>query len=308
MRKLASFVATLLIISILIFFMFNILPGNPALSILGTEADPGQVALLEAQLGLDAPLPNRYFDWVTGIFTGDFGESYRYSMPVFDVIAERIPLSLFIGVYALALTVIIGLPLGILIARTDGKWYSLMMNIITQLGISTPSFWIGFILIFVFAVWLGWFPTYGFVHWSESILGSLRSFFLPAFAIAITNIAVVIRYLRNSILDEYQKEYIKLARMKGLNARETTYRHVLRNSIMPVLTIVGLITADTMVGTIIIENVFSLPGLGTLLVSSIEYRDFPLIQTLVMIVAIIIIIVNLIVDVLYRVVDPRVRL
>lgn len=288
--------------------MFNILPGNPALSILGTEADPGQVARLEAQLGLDAPLPNRYFDWVTGIFTGDFGESYRYSMPVFDVIAERIPLSLFIGIYALALTVIIGLPLGILIARTDGKWYSLVMNIITQLGISTPSFWIGFLLIFVFAVWLGWFPTYGFVHWSESFVGTLRSLFLPAFAIAITNIAVVIRYLRNSILDEYQKEYIKLARMKGLTARATTYRHVLRNSIIPVLTIIGLITADTMVGTIIIENVFSLPGLGTLLVSSIEYRDFPLIQTLVLIVAIIIIIVNLIVDVLYRVVDPRVKL
>lgn len=308
LRKLASFIATLLIISILIFFMFNILPGNPALSILGTEADPGQVALLEAQLGLDAPLPNRYFDWVTGIFTGDFGESYRYSMPVFDVISERIPLSLFIGAYALALTVIIGLPLGILIARTDGKWYSLMMNILTQLGISTPSFWIGFLLIFVFAVVLGWFPTYGFTHWSESVTGALRSLFLPAFAIAITNIAVVIRYLRNSILDEYQKEYIKLARMKGLNARETTYRHVLRNSIMPVLTILGLITADTMVGTIIIENVFALPGLGTLLVSSIEYRDFPLIQTLVMIVAIIIIIVNLIVDVLYRVIDPRVRL
>lgn len=307
-RKLLSFLVTLIIISMLIFFMFNILPGNPALSILGLDADPQEVALLEASLGLDKPLPNRYLDWVTGIFTGDFGESYRYNAPVIDVIGERIPLSLFIGFYSLALTIIVGLPLGILIARTDGKWYSLMMNIITQLGISTPSFWIGFLLIFVFAVILGWFPTYGFTHWSESIPGALRSLFLPSFAIALTNIAVVIRYLRNSILDEYQKEYIKLARMKGLTARQTTYRHVLRNSIMPVLTIVGLITADTMVGTIIIENVFALPGLGTLLVSSIEYRDFPLIQTLVMIVAIIIIIVNLLVDLLYRVVDPRVKL
>lgn len=307
-RKLLSFLVTLIIISMLIFFMFNILPGNPALSILGLDADPQQVALLEASLGLDQPLPNRYIDWVTGIFTGDFGQSYRYSAPVIDVISERIPLSFFIGLYSLVLTVIIGLPLGILIARTDGKWYSLVMNIVTQLGISTPSFWIGFLLIFVFAVMLGWFPTYGFTHWNESILGALRSLFLPSFAIAITNIAVVIRYLRNSVLDEYKKEYIKLARMKGLTPRQTTYRHVLRNSIMPVLTIIGLITADTMVGTIIIENVFALPGLGTLLVSSIEYRDFPLIQTLVMIIAMVIIVVNLLVDLLYRIVDPRVKL
>ncbi|MFC3900035.1 ABC transporter permease [Aliicoccus persicus] len=307
-RKLLSFIATLIIISMLIFFIFNILPGNPALSILGLDADPSEVARLEASLGLDQPLPNRYVDWVTGIFTGDFGESYRYRAPVLDIILERIPLSMFIGIYSLVLTLIIGIPLGIIIARTDGKWYSLVMNILTQLGISTPSFWIGFLLIFIFAVMLGWFPTYGFTHWTESILGALRSLFLPSFAIAITNIAVVIRYLRNSILDEYKKEYIKLARMKGLTVREITYRHVLRNSIMPVLTIIGLITADTMVGTIIIENVFALPGLGTLLVSSIEYRDFPLIQTLVMIVAIIIIVVNLLVDVLYRVVDPRVKL
>jgi peptide/nickel transport system permease protein len=307
LKKILSFLTTIFIVSFLIFLIFNILPGNPAHAILGIDADDQQIKLLEEELGLNEPLPLRYIDWITGVFQGDLGDSYKYRQPVSDVLEDRIPISFSLAIVSLVMTVVIGIPLGILIARTDGKWHSAVLSMITQLGISTPSFWLGFILILVFAVQLDIFPTYGYVPWSESFWGALRSLFLPSLAIAIGNIAVVIRYLKNSILDQSKKDYVRTALIKGLNSREIMYGHVLRNGLLPVLTILGLITADTLGGSIIIENVFALPGLGSLLVTSIESRDFPLIQSLIMIISLIIIIVNFIVDLLYRVIDPRIR-
>ncbi|CQR46816.1 Glutathione transport system permease protein GsiC [Paraliobacillus sp. PM-2] len=308
LKKFFSFIATIFIVSLTIFFIFNVLPGNPAHAILGIDADNQQIKLFEEDLGLDKPLHLRYIDWITGVAQGDLGESYKYRQPVEDVMQDRIPVSFSLAIIALLLTVVIGVPLGILIARTDGKWYSTVLSMITQLGISTPSFWLGFILILIFAVKLGLFPTYGFVPWSESFFGALRSYFLPALAIAISNIAIVIRYLRNSILDQSKQDYVRTAKVKGLGTSEIMYGHVLKNAFLPVLTILGLITADTLGGSIIIENVFALPGLGNLLVASIESRDFPLIQSLILIISLIIIVANFIVDLLYRVIDPRIRI
>lgn len=307
LKKFVSFFATIFIVSVTIFFIFNVLPGNPAQAILGIDADEQQIKLLEEELGLDKPLHLQYVDRISGVVQGDLGESYKYRQPVETVMKERIPISFSLAAIALILTVVIGVPLGIWIARTDDKWYSTVLSIFTQLGISTPSFWLGFILILLFAVTLGIFPTYGFVPWSESFWGAIGSLFLPALAIAIGNIAIVIRYLRNSILDESKQNYVRTARVKGLEINEIMYGHILRNSLLPVLTILGLITADTLGGSIIIENVFALPGLGSLLVTSIESRDFHLIQSLILVLSLIIIVANFIVDLLYRVIDPRIR-
>jgi len=218
------------------------------------------------------------------------------------------PVTASLAILSLLFTVVIGVPLGIFIARSDGKWISIFLNVLTQLGISIPSFWFGFILILIFGVTLQLFPTYGYVPWSEDFLGALRSFFLPSFAIAIGNIAIVIRYLRNTILDQSKMDYVRTARVKGLKERSILYGHILRNSLIPVLTIMGLLIADTLGGSIIIENVFSLPGLGNLLIQSITSRDFPLVQSMVLYIAIIVLLINFIVDMLYKVIDPRIRL
>jgi len=292
----------------MIFFVFQLLPGNPAQIILGIDADPHQVAQLEKQLGLDRSPVERYMDWVAGVLQGDLGESLRYQLPVSDIVIDRIPVTASLAILSLLFTVVIGVPLGIFIARSDGRWISIFLNVLTQLGISIPSFWFGFILILIFGVTLQLFPTYGYVPWSEDFLGALRSFFLPSFAIAIGNIAIVIRYLRNTILDQSKMDYVRTARVKGLKERSILYGHILRNSLIPVLTIMGLLIADTLGGSIIIENVFSLPGLGNLLIQSITSRDFPLVQSMVLYIAIIVLLINFIVDMLYKVIDPRIRL
>ncbi|RKQ14811.1 ABC transporter permease [Oceanobacillus bengalensis] len=295
-------------VSLIIFFVFQLLPGNPAQIMLGMDADPAQIEQLEKELGLDYPPHERYMDWITGVLQGDLGESLRYGLPVSDILADRIPVTFSLAIISLSLTVLIGLPLGILIARADGKWSAVFLNIITQLGISIPSFWFGFLLILLFGVILGWFPTYGYVPWSEDFFGALRSFFLPSLAIAIGNIAIVIRYLRNTILDQAKMDYVRTARVKGLKMRTILYGHILRNSLIPVLTIMGLIIADTIGGSIIIENVFSLPGLGNLLIQSISSRDFPLVQSMVLYIAVFVLLINFIVDILYKIIDPRIRL
>lgn len=306
--KASTFILTLLFVTMMIFLIFQVLPGNPAHIILGLDADEQQIAQLEKKLGLDAPLAERYVDWVRGLFQGDLGDSLKYQVPVLDVLQSRIPVTFSLATVSLLLTIVIGVPLGILIARADGKWYSVALSMVTQLGIAIPSFWFGFLLILLFAVVLKWFPTYGYVPWSEDFLGALRSFFLPSLAIAFSNIAVVIRYLRNTILDQTKMDYVRTARCKGLGERAILYGHVLRNALIPVLTIMGMIVADTIGGSIIIENVFALPGLGNLLIQSITSRDFPLIQSMVLYIAVLVIVINVIVDVLYRIIDPRIRL
>ncbi|MFC4402541.1 ABC transporter permease [Gracilibacillus xinjiangensis] len=305
--KLATFAATILLVSMIIFFVFQLLPGNPAHIILGIEAEEAQIEQLEQQLGLDRPPVERYIDWISGLFQADLGESLKYRLPVSEILIDRIPVTFSLTILSLTLTIAIGIPLGILIARTEGKWISVLLSVITQLGIAIPSFWFGFIIILVFGVILNLFPTYGYVPWSEDFFGALRSLFLPSLAIAISNIAVIIRYLRNTILDQSKMEYVRTARCKGLTERKIMYGHILRNALIPIITILGLTIADTLGGSIIIENVFALPGLGNLLIQSITSRDFPLVQSMVLYIAVLVIFINFIVDLLYRVVDPRIR-
>ncbi|GGH35741.1 ABC transporter permease [Paenibacillus segetis] len=307
-RKLVAFVSTLILVSVITFLVFQVLPGDPAQIILGVDADPQQIAALRETMGLDRSAGERYLTWVKDTLSGDFGESIRYHRPVADMLVERLPVTLSLALFSLGLTLLVGLPLGIYIARKDGKLSALLLSLFTQLGVSIPSFWLAFILILLFSVTLKLFPTYGYTPWSENPIGAIKSLFLPSLALAIPGVAVVIRYLRNTLLDQSRMDYVRTARSKGQHEKGIMYRHILRNALIPVITIVGLLIADTLGGSIVVENVFALPGIGSLLVTSIGTRDLPLVQTMVLYIAIIVVSINFIVDILYKVIDPRIRL
>lgn len=307
-RKLFTLAATVLLVSVITFLVFQVLPGDPAQIILGVDADPHQLAALRQTMGLDRPAGERYLTWIQSAASGDLGESLRYQRPVADILAERLPVTVSLALFSLGLTLFIGLPLGIFIARQDGKWPAVWLSALTQLGVAVPSFWLAFILILVFSVTFRLFPTYGYVPWSEDPVGAVRSLFLPSLALAVPGIAVVIRYLRNTLLDQARMDYVRTARSKGLREKAVMYRHILRNALIPVVTIIGLLIADTLGGSIVVENVFALPGLGNLLITSIGTRDLPLVQTLVLYIAILVVGINFIVDLLYKAIDPRIRL
>lgn len=306
-KKLISLFLTLFFVSLIIFFVFQVLPGNPAEIILGTEADEAQVLALEKELGLDKPILVRYGNWIKDILKLDMGTSLKYQVPVKDLFLRKLPVTLYLTFFSLFLSLIIAIPLSIQITAKSDKWYSSIITAITQLGISIPSFWLAFLLIYVFAVKLGWFNTLSYNAMSGNFLQKLSKFFLPSLAIAIPNIATIIRYMQSAILDEINKDYVRTARMKGLLLKDILYKHVLRNALIPVITIIGISITSSIGGSLVVENVFSLPGIGSLIVQSISSRDFPLIQSVVLAVAFMVIFINLLVDIIYKIVDPRIR-
>lgn len=306
-KKLISLFLTLFFVSLIIFFVFQVLPGNPAEIILGTEADEAQVLALEKELGLDKPILVRYGNWIKDILKLDMGTSLKYQVPVKDLFLRKLPVTLYLTFFSLFLSLIIAIPLSIQITAKSDKWYSSIITAITQLGISIPSFWLAFLLIYLFAVKLGWFNTLSYNAMSGNFLEKLYKFFLPSLAIAIPNIATVIRYMQSAILDEINKDYVRTARMKGLLLKDILYKHVLRNALIPVITIIGISITSSIGGSLVVENVFSLPGIGSLIVQSISSRDFPLIQSVVLAVAFMVIFINLLVDIIYKIVDPRIR-
>lgn len=306
-NKLISVILTLFLVSIMIFLVFQVLPGNPAEIILGVEADQAQIEKLEKELGIDKPMPVRYFEWIKGLARLDMGKSLKYGVNVKDLFVKRFPVTFFLTLYSLFLTVAIGIPLGIWIASKENTWYGTLASWITQLGISIPSFWLAFMLIMVFSLKLKWFPTFGYNAMGGSFLDKLHKFFLPSLAISLSNIATIVRYLKSSILDQVRRDYVRTARVKGLKINKILYRHVLRNALIPVITILGIILTSSIGGSIVIENVFALPGLGSLIVESVSSRDFPLIQSVVVAIASMVILINFFVDILYRVIDPRIR-
>ena len=306
-KKLVSLFLTLFFVSLINFFVFQVVPVNPAEILLGTESDEAQVLALEKELGLDKPILVRYANWIKDILKLNMGTSLKYQVPVKDLFFKKLPVTLYLTFFSLFLSLIIAIPLSIQITAKSDKWYASIITAITQLGISIPSFWLAFLLIYVFAVKLGWFNTLSYNAMSGNFFQKLYKFFLPSLAIAIPNIATIIRYMQSAILDEINKDYVRTARMKGLLLKDILYKHVLRNALIPVITIIGISITSSVGGSLIVENVFSLPGIGSLIVQSISSRDFPLIQSVVFAVAFMVIIINLIVDILYRIVDPRIR-
>lgn len=306
-KKLVTLVITLFFVSIITFGVFQILPGDPVLIMLGVDADPAQAEQLRQQLGLNDPLISRYFNWVGGFVKGDLGTSYKYSLPVSDLIKQRIQPTVILAIFSILITIVIGVPVGIWLARHSDKVFPNIISGLTQLGLSIPGFWIGIILILIFAVNLGIMPSGGYTPWEANPGKCLKTLTLPAIALSFGTTATIIRYLKNTLLDNINMDYVRTARSKGLTEKAIVYKHVLRNALIPVITMLAMLVTDILAGSIIMETVFSIPGLGSLMTTSISSRDFPLLQSAVMYVAAIVVIINTIVDILYGIIDPRIR-
>ncbi|HLQ73599.1 MAG TPA: ABC transporter permease [Bacillota bacterium] len=307
-RRIILLMITLLLVSLITFFVFQVMPGDPVRIMLGPDATDVQVATLKAQLGLDEPLYVQYVKWISGLLTGDLGESVRFSMPVFDLISERLPVTLSLTMMSLIFVVIIAIPLGVFMAKRQNQWIDVIFSSVMQLGMAIPSFWLGMLLIIYLGMTFSFFSVSGYIPWTESVAGAFSSLLLPALTIAIPQSAIKFRYVRNTVIEQLGLDYVRTVRSKGMLETYILFRHVLKNAMIPILTIFGLIFAEIIAGTIIVEQVFGLPGVGSLLVSSISYRDFPLVQGIVMYITIAVVIINFIVDVLYSILDPRIRL
>lgn len=308
LRRFILLVITVILVSIITFGVFQILPGDPVRTMLGTEADAAQIENLRSELGLDRPLYEQYFDWVKGLLTGELGDSIRFSMPVTELLSTRLPVTMSLAVITLSIVCLISLPLGIFAARRQNQLSDLTLSTATQIGMAVPSFWLGMMLILYVGMKVDFFKISGYIPWSTSISGALSTLILPALTIAIPLIAVNFRYVRTAILEQVRLDYVRTIRSKGIVERVVMYKHVLKNAMIPILTVFGIITAEIVAGTIIVEQVFSLPGVGQLLITAINNRDFPLVQGIVMYITVAVVMINFIVDILYTVLDPRIRL
>lgn len=306
-KRLSTFVATLLAASVLIFMVQGVLPGNAAQVMLGESATPESVAALSAKLGLDQTAPVRYGRWVEGLLTGDLGTSVSYDVPVADLIAERLAVTAPLALMAMLLTTVIALALGIYAASHHDQAGDVGVMAASQLGIAIPNFWFAILLILVFAVKLQWFSAGGFSGWADDPWQAFKALVLPAVALAVVQAAILARITRSAVLDVLREDFVRTARAKGLSRRQVLWRHVLRNAFVPVLTVMGLQFASLLTGTVVIENVFSLPGLGRLIFQAISNRDILVVQNVVMLLAASVIVINFVVDVLYAVIDPRLK-
>ena len=305
--RLISLSLSLIAASVVIFSVIEIIPGDPASFMLGINAQPDTIAALREQLGLNSSLLSRYFSWVFGMLTGDFGISYTYRVPVSELILARVWISLPLAIYALVISTLIAFPVGLIAAANRGKPIDLAIMGTTQLGVAIPNFWFAMILVLIFSINLRWFSAGGFPGWDEGLLISIKSLTLPAIALALPQASILARIMRSSILDTLDQDYIRTARAKGLNRRQAIWRHALKNAMIPVLTIIGMQFSFLMAGAIIIENVFFLPGLGRLIFQGITQRDLVVVESVVMLLVFAVITVTFIVDLTYAAVDPRLR-
>jgi len=308
MRRLPSLLLTLLLISLATFVVVQVMPGDPAQLILGTEAPPETLADLRAQLGLDRPLPLQYLSWLSGVLRGNLGVSLRHGRPVATLIAERLPVTLSLATLSLALAVLLAVPLGVLAAIRQHSALDYGVLVFAQAGLALPSFWIGILLILLFALSLRWLPSGGYVPWGESPLAALRSLTMPVLALGLPVAGVLARLVRASMLEELARDHIRTARAKGLSEPQVIVRHVLRNALIPTVTLLGLQLGFLLGGSIVIEQVFALPGLGRLVLFAINNRDLPLIQGLVLFIAVLVVGINFLVDMAYTWLDPRISL
>lgn len=307
-RRFPSLLLTLFLISLVTFVVVQVVPGDPAQIILGTEAPPEALADLRAQLGLDRPLPLQYLSWLTGVLRGDLGVSLRHGRPVTTLIAERLPVTLSLAILSLAPAVLLAVPLGILAATHQHSALDYGVLLLAQAGLALPSFWIGILLILLFALSWRWLPSGGYVPWAESPLEALRSLAMPILALGLPVAGVLARLVRASMLDELSRDHIRTARAKGLSETQIIVRHVLRNALIPTVTLLGLQLGFLLGGSIVIEQVFALPGVGRLVLFAINNRDLPLIQGLVLFIAALVVTINFLVDMAYTWLDPRISL
>jgi peptide/nickel transport system permease protein len=307
-KKLVTLLLLLLLVSVAVFSVLFVLPGDPAQIMLGINATPQSLANLRAELGLDRSFWTQYGSWMFNLLSGRGNRSLNYDMPVYDLIADCLAVTGPLALMAMLFAVVISLPLGIYAARKQNRPADVSVMFFTQLGLATPEFWLGILLILLFAVHLGWFAAGGFPGWSESFWGSLQALLLPAFALGVIRASILTRLTRSSMLEVLREDYVRTARAKGLRERTVIYGHALRNALIPVLTIMGLQLGQLLAGAIIIENVYYLPGLGRLVFNAIGQRDLPVVRDVVLFMAAAVVVVNFIVDAAYAYVDPRIQL
>jgi peptide/nickel transport system permease protein len=307
LRRLVTMVPVLLVVSVVVFSLIHLTPGDPVSIMLREEADPATAAALRAALGLDRPLPVQYVVWLGRAARGELGRSIRTNQPVSEAILQRLPVTLSLAGAATMLALVIALPAGILSAVRRNSAADVAGTLVALTGVSLPNFWLAILLIFLFSVTLGWLPPLGWVSPARDFWGSLRSLVLPAVTLGAAVAAVVMRMTRSSLLEVLQLDYVRTARAKGLGEAPVLLRHALRNALVPVVTVVGLQAGALLGGAIITETIFALPGVGRLLVDAIFQRDFPVVQGVVLFLALNFLLVNLLVDLAYAGLDPRIR-
>jgi peptide/nickel transport system permease protein len=307
LKRFATLIATLIGASVVVFLVLEILPGDAAQILMGPDAAPDAVRALASKLGLDRPPMERYGAWVSGMLVGNLGESYTYSSPVLELVLERLAVTVPLALMAMALTTVLALCAGIYAAMRHNKLGDVGLMGLTQVGIAIPNFWFAILLILLFSVHLQWFSAGGFPGWGDGAGEALKSLLLPAISLAVVQSAILARITRSAVLEVFREDFVRTARAKGLSQRATVWGHVLRNAMIPVITVMGLQFAELLAGTIVVENVFYLPGLGRLIFQSISNRDLIVVRNCVMLLATMVVVVNFIVDVLYAVIDPRVK-
>ena len=306
-RRVAAFVATLFVVSLLVFVVIRVLPGDPAQVIMGTEGNPEATARLRTSLGLDRPLVVQYVDWLAHAVRGDLGVSIQYEVPVGRLIASRLPVTIPLTLLAACLMSLTAVPLGLYAATRHRRAGDYLAMAFSQIGIAVPSFWAGLLLIVLFSVRLGWVESGGFAGWSGGLWPAVRSLLLPAIALGLFQAAVLVRATRSAVLDVLREEYVRAARAKGVSEALVLGKHTLRNALIPIVTVAGIQLGQLMAGSIVLESVFALPGLGRLALGAITARDLPVVQGVILFVASSIVLINFAVDLAYLLLDPRIR-
>jgi peptide/nickel transport system permease protein len=306
-RRLLQLLPTVFLVSVLIFSLQQLLPGDPALVMAGEEKDPEVIEQIRRQYHLDEPLPMQYGRWMAGVLKGDLGESMRIKQPVAQLVAEKLPVTLQLATMAMLIALLIGIPAGILSAVKKGSAWDVGANVFALWGLSTPNFWLGIMFIFLFSVKLGWLPASGYVSPREDLMQSLATTIMPAFVLGNAIAAVLMRHTRSAMLQAMNADYVRTARAKGLYEPAVVLRHALRNALTPVITLGALEFGTLLSGAVLTEQVFSIPGFGKLIVDAVFNRDYAVVQGVVLVTATVYILLNLLADVLYVLVNPRLR-
>lgn len=306
-RRLVAAIPTLLILSVFVFLLLKLLPGDPALALAGEERDPAVIESIRAKYGLDQPLPAQYATWLGGILQGDFGTSIRTRMPIGEMLVQRLPVTLQLSLQAMLIAILIGVPAGVYAAIRRGSFADVAVTTFGLAGLSVPSFWLGIMLIMVFAVSLGWLPSGGYVGFTESPLDNLRYTLLPSFVLGTAAAAILMRHTRNSMLSVLKQDYVRTARAKGLKEHVVIVRHALRNSLIPVVTTGTLHLGELLSGAVLTEQVFGIPGFGKMIVDGVFSRDYAVVQAVILCSAAIFLLLSLVADILYVKLSPRLQ-
>ncbi|UCE30189.1 MAG: ABC transporter permease [Burkholderiales bacterium] len=307
LRRILATIPVLLIVAVLVFMMLRLTPGDPAAVIAGDAATAENVAEIREKLGLDRPIVTQFFIWVGHMLTGDLGESFFYKKNVTELIADRIEPTVSLAILTIVLASAIAVPLGTIAAYRQGSWIDRVVMGFSVLGFSVPVFVIGYVLIYIFSMQLGWFPVQGYQRLAEGFWGFLHRLILPSLALAVIYVALIARMTRTSVLEVLNEDYVRTARAKGLPQIKVLMRHALRNAAVPIVTVIGIGIALLIGGVVVTESVFAIPGLGSLTVDAVLGRDYPTVQAVIMLFSVVYVVINLVIDLLYTVLDPRIR-